>query len=214
MIAYLRGAVLQVFADTVIILVGDVGYRVVVGGRVALEFSGKRDEVTELWIETQVSDSTIQLVGFQSHEEWEWFRLLTGVHGVGTRMALGLLSSFSPVQLRAAIVQEDSKSLQVADGVGAKLASRLIMELRDKVKKFLVMQESVQDGAVFMARRGLTENAKWAATALCRLGYSERDVNSVLERIEGRENGLATEELIRKGLQHLAKTPAIVRRDA
>ncbi len=85
-----------------------------------------------LSIETKVSDEAIRLIGFESDGERDWFRLLLGVQGVGTRVALGVLGTLAPADLARAIALDDKKAVSSAPGVGPKVAARIVAELKDK----------------------------------------------------------------------------------
>ena len=131
MIARLRGMLVETGADWALIDVGGVGYLVHCSARTLAalgEVGGECTAHTEL----QVSENDMRLLGFADAGEREWFRLLTGVQGVGSKVALAILSALSPGELRDACGRGDAATVARAQGVGPKLAGRIVNELKDK----------------------------------------------------------------------------------
>ena len=131
MIAKLKGVLDETGADWAVIDVAGVGYLVHCSSKtlVALGASG---EACTIFTYLQVSENDMRLLGFAEAAERDWFRLLTGVQGVGSKVALAILSALSPGELRDACAAGDSASVARAQGVGPKLASRIVNELRDR----------------------------------------------------------------------------------
>src|SRR5665213_638364 len=125
MIGKLKGRIDSIEEDSVLIDVGGVGYHVFCSSRTLAQLPAK-GEAAELVTETHVREDHIHLYGFPDASEREWFRLLMTVQGVGVRMAMAILSVFSPAQLVQSIHARDTKSLTRVSGVGAKLAERLV----------------------------------------------------------------------------------------
>ncbi len=132
MIAKLKGLVDSVGDDWVIIDVGGVGYLVHASGRSLSELPG-RGEIARLHIETNVREDAITLFGFSDVEERDMFRLLTSVQGVGAKVGLAILSIMEPSDLQNVIAAQDKTAVTRANGVGPKLAGRIVNELKDKV---------------------------------------------------------------------------------
>lgn len=203
MIGKLKGIVDSVGEDWVIVDVGGVGYHVTCSGKTlsTLPAIGER---AVLAIETYVREDQIRLFGFAHDEERDWFRLLLGVQGVGTRMALGVLSVFAPHELAAAIAAEDKKAMVRAPGVGPKLAGRITSELKDKVPHFAVLP-----GAVALAggAGGTVPDAVGdAVSALVHLGYGETQALGAVTVAGRKLDDTATAELlIRQSLKELAR---------
>ncbi|QXQ07567.1 Holliday junction branch migration protein RuvA [Sphingosinicellaceae bacterium] len=131
MIAKLTGLLDSVAVDTCVVDVDGVGYLVAASAR-TLGNLGPIGGPLSLHIETQVREDAIQLFGFGSHEERDWFRLLLSVQGVGGRVALAILSVLTPGDLQQAVAAKDTASVARANGVGPKLAARIVLELKDK----------------------------------------------------------------------------------
>jgi len=132
MIARLSGTLAETAADHLVIDVNGVGYLAYASAR-TLSAIGPIGGSVLLLTEMQVREDAITLFGFGSSSERDWFRLLTGVQGVGGRVALAILSVLDPNELARAIASGDKAMIARANGVGPKLAQRIAMELRDKV---------------------------------------------------------------------------------
>ena len=132
MIARLAGSLAETAADHLVIDVNGVGYLAYASAR-TLSAIGPIGGSVLLLTEMQVREDAITLFGFGSSSERDWFRLLTGVQGVGGRVALAILSVLDPNELARAIASGDKAMIARANGVGPKLAQRIAMELRDKV---------------------------------------------------------------------------------
>src|SRR4051812_4291489 len=131
MIAHLRGRLEATGIDYAVIDVGGVGYLVGASAK-TLAAIGPIGEAATLFTEMLVAEDFIRLVGFARPDERDWFRLLTGVQGVGARVALAILSVLEPVDLARAIAAQDKAMIGRANGVGPKLAERIVRELKDK----------------------------------------------------------------------------------
>ena len=135
MIGKLKGVVDSLHEDHVILDVHGVGYVVACSTR-TLQKLPRAGEAAVLAIETQVREDAIRLFGFLSDSERDWFRLLQNVQGVGSKVALAILSILPPAELSAAIALQDKVAVSRAPGVGPKLAARIVAELKDKAGAF------------------------------------------------------------------------------
>mgnify|MGYP000913946423 CR=1 FL=1 len=136
MFAKLTGTVDDISAPHIVLDVQGVGYLVAVSARTRgrLEPGGP----ARLFIETQVREDAINLYGFYDAEEQAWFRLLTSVQGVGAKVGLSILSTCTPADIALALAAQDKGVLTRADGVGPKLATRIVTELKDKVPDYMM----------------------------------------------------------------------------
>jgi len=132
MIAHLKGLLAATGLDSAVIDVGGVGYLVGMSAR-SLSALGRVGEAVTVHTEMLVGEEFIRLVGFASEAERDWFRLLTGVQGVGAKVALAILSALEPGDLQRAVAGQDKAMVARANGVGPKLAERIVRELKDKV---------------------------------------------------------------------------------
>jgi len=132
MIAMLAGIVDEIGADRLVLDVNGVGYLVFCSSR-TLARAPRHGEPLRLLVETHVREDHIHLYGFAEESERHWFRLLNTVQGVGARLALAVLGALPPDALVTAILAQDKAALARAEGVGPKLAQRIVTELKDKV---------------------------------------------------------------------------------
>jgi Holliday junction DNA helicase RuvA len=132
MIAHLKGLLVSTGMDQAVIDVGGVGYAVGLSAR-SLNALGAPGAQVTIHTELLVGEDFLRLVGFAEEAERDWFRLLTGVQGVGARVALAILSALEPAELSRAIAAQDKAMVARANGVGPKLAERIVRELKDKI---------------------------------------------------------------------------------
>ena len=204
MIARLTGRVVDVTVDSAVIDVAGVGY-LLQCSRATLDRLQSGGDTATLFTDLQVREDSLTLYGFFDRAERDWFRLLIGVQGVGGRVALAILSVFSPDTLGTAILAEDRRSLTQADGVGPKLAGRLVAELRDKVGGVTVAAgpQTPQAPLGDIGQGGrLTADA---VSALMNLGYSQTEAFQAVA-LAARDLGdsAAVEALLTKALSSLA----------
>lgn len=209
MIGRLKGLVEEAGDDWALIDVGGVCYTVFCSGR-TLTALPPRGQATVLEIETHVREDHFHLYGFASPAERDWFRLLTGVQGVGAKVCLAILSVLGPEQLLQAIAAGDKAAVTRANGVGPKLAGRVVSELKDKVGGMalgaaaLAPAVSVAEGGDAAIPAG-TGPADEAISALVNLGYGRSEAFGAVGRILQASDGKADlDTLIRLGLRELA----------
>ncbi|HWV21160.1 MAG TPA: Holliday junction branch migration protein RuvA [Devosia sp.] len=205
MIGKLKGLVDSFGDDWVLIDCGGVCYEVHCSTR-TLQSLPRVGEAAVVFIETILREDLIRLFGFASEAEKSWFLLLTTVQGVGARVALAILSVLSPAELSSAIALQDKAMVGRANGVGPKLAVRIVTELKGKVPAIggidagtLGLQTAIGEG---VARSNVAD----AVSALTNLGYSSAQASASLARVVAREgDDTATEKLIRLGLRELSQ---------
>ncbi|KRA98098.1 ATP-dependent DNA helicase RuvA [Devosia sp. Root685] len=205
MIGKLKGLVDSFGDDWVLIDCGGVCYEVHCSTR-TLQSLPRVGEATVVFIETILREDLIRLFGFASEAEKSWFLLLTTVQGVGARVALAILSVLSPAELSSAIALQDKAMVGRANGVGPKLAVRIVTELKGKVPVIggidagtLGLQTALGEG---VARSNVAD----AVSALTNLGYSSAQASAALARVVAKEGeDTATEKLIRLGLRELSQ---------
>lgn len=204
MFARLKGILDEVGEDTLILDVNGVGYLVHCSNRTLSTLPG-RGEAVRLEIETHVREDHIHLFGFLEKGERDWFRLLTTVQGVGARVALAILSVLTPEALVQAVAAQDKAAVTRANGVGPKLAQRIVSELKDKVGGMAL-------GPVASAAEGGAEAApvdagaaEDAVSALINLGYSRSDAFTAVAKASRTDGAGDVSALIRLALQELSK---------
>lgn len=193
MIAYLKGKLVHKDPTHAIVEVNGIGYQVGISLHTFSQIKDKED--IKLVTYLHVREDAHVLFGFASEAEKQMFQQLISVNGIGPSTALVVLSYLPPDELKSAIVNEDAVALQSVKGIGGKTAQRLILELRDKLKK--ESMEIASTGGV--VRNTLRQEA---LTALVTLGIAkpaaERSVDTVLKR-EG--NAISLEQLIKQALK-------------
>lgn len=204
MIAKLKGLVDQVDEGSLIIDVNGVGYLVHASSR-TLGALPPRGDLATLMIETQVREDAITLFGFTGGNERDMFRLLLSVQGVGAKVALAILSVLEPSALQTAIAAQDKAAVARANGVGPKLAARIVNELKDKVAGIVLSQpQGVRlntSGAAAPAASGAIEDA---VAALVGLGYRPTDAHTAVAKSVGELGEDADlQQLITAGLKEL-----------
>ncbi len=204
MIARLAGTVDSVGPDGAVIDVGGVGYLAFCSTRTIARLPPPGG-AARLLIETHVREDHIHLYGFIDAAERDWFRLLTTVQGVGARLALAILSAVAPEALVLTIVAQDKAMLTRADGVGPRLAARIVNELRDKIGGLaLAIAEPVsRGGGAAPATNGAITDAVSALENL-KIGRAEA-YGAVTAAARRLGDGAAVEALITAGLQELAR---------
>lgn len=200
MIARLTGLLAESAADHAVIDVGGVGYLVQASTR-TLSALGPLGGSVMLFTETQVREDAITLFGFGSAGERDWFRLLTSVQGVGGRVALAILSVLGPEELSRAVAGGDKAMVARANGVGPKLAMRIVNELKDKVGG---MALGPAGGAAAPVASGGA--AADALSALAHLGFRPGEANAaVAAAAEELGEGATLDALVRAALRKAAR---------
>lgn len=210
MIARLKGLLDEVGEDWLIIDVGGVGYLVFCSARTLSRLPG-RGEAVRLEIETHVREDHIHLYGFGDAPERAWFKLLTGVQGVGAKVGLAILSVLSPEQLTQAVAAGDKAAIARANGVGPKLAGRIASELKDKVGGLALGAAAKPAGGDGSASAGgeaapANSSADDAVSALVNLGYGRSEAFGAVARvIQDSGADVPLGELVRLGLKELTQ---------
>jgi Holliday junction DNA helicase RuvA len=187
MIAKLRGRLDSVGEDFAVVDVGGVGYLVFCGARTIAAFPTLGEPV-ELAIETHVREDHIHLYGFASASDREMFRTLTTVQGVGAKVGLAILSALSAEQIAQAIAAGDQTAFKRASGVGAKLAQRLVVELKDKLGAFPLMAPAAV-AAIGSGPAKAGSVVDDAVSALVNLGYGRMEAFGAVSRAAAASGG-------------------------
>ena len=206
MIAKLSGLLDSIRDGQAVIDVNGVGYLVFCSSR-TLGLMPPRGQSVSLQIETHVREDHIHLYGFANDAERDWFRTLTTVQGVGAKVALSILGTLAPLELAQAIVAGDRATVSRADGVGPKLAQRIVIELKDKAAAVgLRSGVTTEASAATAATSAIAIEGELAdaVSALVNLGYRRVEAFSAVtnaSRRLGREAAIG--DLIRAGLKEL-----------
>lgn len=196
MIAHLKGRLDSTGIDHAVIDVSGVGYLVGASAK-TLAAIGPVGEAVMLHTEMLVAEDFIRLVGFATASERDWFRLLTGVQGVGARVALAILSALDPADLSRAIAAQDKAMVARANGVGPKLAERIVRELKDKIGGVAI------GGAAPIATGGASADA---VSALLNLGFRPAEASGAVAAAEEELGaGAGLDALVRLALRKAAR---------
>lgn len=184
MYEYIKGKYMGINKDYIIIENNNIGYKIFTSGATMAEMPGINDEVM-LYLEQIVREDFIGLYGFKDREELEMFKLLLSISGVGAKAALSLLSISRINNLKYAIIMEDDKHLCRAPGIGKKTAGRIILELKDKIKKEDIMSGvDIQEGFEDLQPTVNANTVGEALGALLALGYSEKEAETALKQVD------------------------------
>jgi Holliday junction DNA helicase RuvA len=198
MIAHLKGRLDSTGIDHAVIDVGGVGYLVGASAR-TLAAIGPVGEAATLFTELLVAEDSIRLVGFAHAAERDWFRLLTGVQGVGARVALAILSALEPAELSRAVMAQDKATVARANGVGPKLAERIVRELKDRVGGVALGPGAASQVVAVGASAD-------AVSALLNLGFRPAEASAAVAAAEEELGPAATlDALVRLALKKAAR---------
>jgi holliday junction DNA helicase RuvA len=211
MIAKLTGVIDSTAQNHAIIDVNGVGYLVHASNRTLSRIGPKGTHVSVM-IETIVREDAFLLYGFADAAEKEWFQILCTVQGVGPKAAQAILSAVSPEQLPLIIASQDKTALRQADGVGDKLATRIVTELKEKAGKMALgaaAQQKVSEARAKAGKGGTVEVPKSASndavSALINLGYGRAEAfGAVANVVRDHGEGIALGDLIRESLKELS----------
>ena len=193
MFYYLNGTITELDANLAVVDCGGVGYACYTTGYTLSQLQvGKRQK---LYTHCNIREDAFDIFGFATKEELGYFNRLLGVSGVGPKAALAILSALTPSQFALAVLTGDEKSLTRAQGVGKKMAQRIILELKDKLSGEL----PETDAAVVQVAAGGSGKLAEATAALASLGYSQSEIGVALKNVDVEH--LSVEEIVRSGLR-------------
>lgn len=196
MIASLRGKLIYYDTNAVVVECGGVGMRCITSLKTIASLPKLGSEVF-LYTYLSVREDALDLFGFATESELAVFKLITSVNGVGPKIGVALLSEFTPEQISLFIASGDSKSLSKANGVGGKLANRIILELKDKVDP-----SSSSEIVASAASANEHSNSRDAIEALISLGFTRSEASLAVGRFDPEQS---TEILIKEALKALAR---------
>ena len=196
MLYYVSGAVTVLEPGLAVIDCGGVGY----GCRITAYTAGqlKLNQAARLYITESIREDAFDLYGFISKEEQRCYELLTSVNGVGPKAAMAILSSGGPQNFTLAVMTGDEKMLTAAQGIGKKIAQRIILELKDKLGGSSMELDFSMGAASAAPDPAQTGNKFMAHAALQELGYSPAEIRSALKDADP---NLSTEEMVRHALR-------------
>ena len=195
MFYYLNGEITMMEGNLAVVDCGGVGYAC---RTTSYTLSKLRvGQTAKLFTYCNIREDAFDIYGFSTRDELRCFELLLGVTGVGPKAAIAILSSTSPERFMLAIMTQDEKALTAAQGVGKKLAQRIILELKDKLGA--VTEVDFSDGASAVSIPTAGSNLALAQAALAELGYNQNEIGAALKGIK--TEGMSTEEIVRQCLR-------------
>ena len=201
MFYYVKGPVVHMAPYLAVVDCGGVGYACRTTNNTLARL--RKGETATLYTHLNVREDAMELFGFSTENELNCFQLLTSVSGVGPKAALSILSAATPESLAMSIITGDEKALTVAQGIGKKIAQRIILELKDKLAKGQTINGAGETyggtGVTVIPENKLSE----ASAALAVLGYSQGEINLALKGID--LDALTLEEVIKQALKKMMK---------
>ena len=199
MIAHIKGTLETKATDYVVIDVGGLGYKIYMSAT-GMEKLGNIEDKVKVYTYYRVREDDISIFGFNTNEELRMFELILSVSGVGAKTAQTIVALTNPSEFAIAIISDDISYLTKIPGIGAKSAQRIILELKDKMKK----ENSVTQTKNTKVKEAVVDSNKVeeAISALQVLGYNKKEIEKAFMKLDKKD--LSTEDLIRKGLTILA----------
>ena len=205
MLAYVKGELVQKQIGYVVIDAQGLGYKIFMSEPSIEEIGNIGDEV-KVHTYYRVSEDDISLFGFNTQEELRMFELLISVSGIGAKTAIAMLACIEPSQFAIAVISDDIDTLKKIPGVGPKSAQRIVLELKDKMKKEQQIAEltnaSLEQKSKIKKVIVVDSKVQEATDALQVLGYTRKDVEKALEQIDTAE--LKVEDIIKMALRELS----------
>ena len=199
MIAYISGALVSAGENYIVIDNQGMGYRIFVSGKF-LEHIPAYGTQIKIYTHMYIREDELTLYGFHSEEELSVFRILIGISGVGPKVAMAILTALTIQELQLAVISEDAKTISKANGVGAKGASRIILELKDKLK-MEDMMDAAYEQSIVQDTQDLNA-ARDAILALVNLGYSNSEAALAVKKI-GDTSQMDIESILKAALKKL-----------
>lgn len=199
MFAYIKGNLEVKTRGYIVIDVNGVGYKIFMS-ETAIEKVGEIGENVKVHTYLKVREDDMSLYGFNTNEELRMFELLLQVSGIGAKSAIAILSNITPSQFAIAVITNDVSKIKALPGIGPKTAQRIILELKDKIKS----EEAISEDKLVESNKQVKDNEKIteATSALQVLGYSKKEIEKALQKVESE---LSVEEIIKIGLKNLAR---------
>ena len=208
MFYYISGKLAHLESGIAVIDAGGVGYKLTISGTtydaMPSNRSVKEPPTVRLYTHMAVREDGIELFGFSSENELEAFKMLITVSGIGPKAAISILSVFTPDKLFITILNEDTKAIAKANGIGAKTAARVVLELKDKIAKSYAEVPSIPTpaGKTSPAPTGSSKLSD-AQSALLVLGYTKSEIVAALRGVD--ISSKETDDIIRIALKNLSK---------
>ena len=205
MLAYIKGELAAKARGYIIIDVGGLGYKIFMSD-LSMENVGKIGDIIKVHTYYKVTENDVSIFGFNTQEELRLFELLLSVSGIGAKTAITMLGTIEPSDFAIAIISNDIGTLKKLPGIGTKTAQRIVLELKDKLKKEQQIEElSVANQKSMAIQKAIEKDSKEeeAFTALQVLGYNSKEIEKAMEKIIDKQN-MSLEEIIKTALKELS----------
>lgn len=207
MFYYIEGRLAYLNESFAVLDAGGVGYKLTITHTtyesMPPHLSVSTPPTVRLYTYMAVREDDVELFGFRNEEELDTFKLLITVSGVGPKAAIAILSVFSPDKLAAAICSEDTKAISRANGIGAKTAARIVLELKDKITRTVSSVSDAQGGDGATTPISASSSISDAQSALLVLGYTRSEIANAFKQID--PSGKETDAIIRLALKQLSR---------
>lgn len=206
MLAYIKGEFVEKQTGYIVVDVNGLGYKIFMSD-FGIENIGNIGDIVKVYTYYKVSEDDISIYGFRTKEELRMFELLISVSGIGAKTALTMLGSIEPSQFAIAVISNDTNTLKTIPGVGQKSAQRIVLELKDKLKKEQQISElrNVELEQQTKVKQIIVndEKVEEAISAFQVLGYQRKDIDKIISKMD--ITNLSLEEIIKQGLRLLSK---------
>ena len=200
MISYIKGSLEEVGDNYIVLECGSIGYYITISGQFMSILPSLHSDM-KVYTYMHIREDELSLFGFYSVDEMDIFKILIGVNGVGPKVAMSLLSTLSVNELKMAVITGDAKTISKANGIGAKGASRIILELKDKLKIDDVIDEW-KDSPVHCKENAKDSVYAEVVAAFTALGYTAADARGAIGKVEN-AGAMSEEELLKAALKQM-----------
>ncbi len=198
MIGYIKGTVAEIYPDYILLECNSIGYRIFVTTSLISELS--YDDEIRLYTYLSVKEDSLTLFGFRKRDELEAYKLLLTVNGVGPKAAMGIMSSVGAEELRYCVLTSDAKKLSKAQGIGAKTAQKIILELKDKFDfEDMFSDDKEPTSSASLASGAMAD----AVSALEALGYAASDALKAVRKAAENDSGADSGDLLKEALKYM-----------
>ena len=198
MIGYIKGTVAEIYPDYILLECNSIGYRIFVTTSLISELS--YDDEIRLYTYLSVKEDSLTLFGFRKRDELEAYKLLLTVNGVGPKAAMGIMSSVGAEELRYCVLTSDAKKLSKAQGIGAKTAQKIILELKDKFDfEDMFSDDKEPTSSASLASGAMAD----AVSALEALGYAASDALKAVRKAAENDRGADSGDLLKEALKYM-----------
>ncbi len=202
MISYIRGELVSIEEDKVIVDVNGVGYGIFMPAQSLNQLPSVGNEV-KIHTYLNVREDAMQLFGFLTKDDLLVYKLVLGVNGIGPKGGLAILSTLTPNDLRFAVASSDVKAISASPGIGKKTAEKLIIELKDK----LSIEDTLFSGTTNSSEQSIqsvgNDNKTEAAQALVALGYDMSSSMKAVRKVDDLNGSKSVEEILKEALKHM-----------